>query len=119
MSEPGAFSVLVFANQNPADAVQAREDVMVRIPDKELADSSLDADGLRRISDLSSSQDANGVFDFLENTNNIAAEFADRRAYENREETRTRPAWDEIWALLVLLSLLATEWILRKRARLV
>ena len=119
MAEPGAFSVLVFANQNPADTVQAREDVIVRIPDKELADSSLNADGLRRIADLSSSQEAQGVFDFLEDTNNIAAEFADRRAYENREETRTRPAWDTFWALLVLLLLLATEWILRKRARLV
>jgi len=119
MADPGAFSFMVFANQNPADAVQAREDVIVRIPDKELADSSLNTAGLRRISELSSSQDARGVFTFLADTSDIAGEFADRRAFENREETRTRPAWDDAWALVLLLALLAAEWILRKRVRLV
>lgn len=119
MADPGAFSFLVFANQNPADAVQAREDVIVRIPDKELADSSLDADTLRRIAEASSSEDARGTFTFLADAERIAAEFAGRRAFENREETRTTTIWDRLWSLLVLVALLGAEWILRKRARLV
>jgi hypothetical protein len=119
MADPGAFSFLVFANHNPADAVQAREDVLVRIPDKELAESSQDADTLRRIAEGSSSQDAKGRYVFLADAELLAADFANRKPYENREETRTRPAWDHLWSLLVLLLVLAAEWILRKRARLV
>ena len=46
-------------------------------------------------------------------------DFATRKAQENREETRTRPAWDDLWSLLVLLTLLGAEWLLRKQQRLV
>ena len=46
-------------------------------------------------------------------------EFANRKAWESREDTRTRPVWDTIWSLLIVLALLGAEWLLRKRARLV
>ena len=119
LPDPGAFSFLVFANQNPADAVLAREDVLVRVPDRELADSSQDAATLRRIAEASRGADGVGRYVFLADANELAREFAGRRSVENREDTRTRPAWDSIWSLLALLAVLGAEWLLRKRARLI
>ncbi|HLQ39173.1 MAG TPA: hypothetical protein VK348_15290, partial [Planctomycetota bacterium] len=119
MPDPGAFSFIAFGNGNPADAVLGREDVLVKIPDKELADSSQDARTLQRIAEQSSGQDQRARSLFLADADQLAADFAGRKAFESREETRTRLAWDTTWSLLLLLSLLAFEWILRKRARLV
>lgn len=119
MADPGAFSFLVFANQNPADTVQAREDVLVRLPDRELAQSSQDAETLQRIAEASSGQDGRARYVFLADAGQLARDFAGRRPFENREETVTRPAWDSMWSLAVLLLLLSLEWVLRKRARLV
>ena len=119
MAAAGAFSFLVYANQNPADAVIAREDVLVRVPDKEMSDSSQDADALRRIAEASHGADSSGRYVFLTDTNSLAAEFATRKAFESREDTKTKSAWDSLWALAIVLALLATEWLLRKRARLV
>jgi hypothetical protein len=119
MADPGAFSFVAFTNQNPAEAVLAREDVLVRIPDKELANSSQDAMTLQRISAASSSPDQTAKSVALFDADLLATVFAGKKAYENREETRTRPAWDDLWSLLVLLILLGTEWLLRKQQRLV
>ena len=119
MNDPGAFSFLVFQNQNPADTVQAREDVLVRLPDRELADSSQDAETLQKIAQASSEKDGRARSVFLADADSLAQDFKDRKAYESREETRTKPAWDQITSLLLLLLLLGAEWILRKRARLV
>ena len=38
---------------------------------------------------------------------------------ETREDTRTRAVWDTGWSLLLVLSALGLEWLLRKRARLI
>ncbi len=119
MDEPGPFRFLVFANQNPADEVMAREDVLVRLPDRELADSSLDAEQLQRIAQASSTQDAKARNLPLSQAYSLAADFAGRKAYQSREEIRTRPAWDQFGSLLAVLAILGAEWILRKRARLV
>lgn len=119
MADAGAYSFLVFANQNPADAVVAREDVLVRMPDKEMSDSSQDAETLRRIAAASHGADPSGRYVFLADADALATDFAHRKATESREDTRTRPAWDNFWALAIVLGLLAAEWLLRKRARLV
>lgn len=119
MADPGAFSFLVFANQNPADTVLAREDVLVRVPDKEMADTSQDAELLRQIAEASHGADASGRYVFLADAGSLAKDFAQRKSYESREDTRTRPAWDSGWSLVALLLLLGAEWLLRKRARLV
>ncbi len=119
MPDAGAFSFLVFANQNPADTVIAREDVLVRMPDREMSDSSQDVETLRRIAAASHGTDGSGRYVFLADADSLLTDFAQRKAWESREDTRTRPAWDNLWALLVVLGLLATEWLLRKRARLV
>lgn len=119
MNDPGAFSYLVFANQNKDDTVLAREDLIVRLPDRELADSSQDLAMLEAIALDSSSADTKARCVQLAEADSLAADFAGRKAYESREETRTRPAWDQISSLLLLLLVLGAEWILRKRARLV
>ncbi len=120
MPEPGAFSFLCFANQNPADNVLAREDVLVKVPDKELADSSQDEATLRRIAEESRGGDGGGGrYVFLADAKSLATDFANRKSYESREDTRTRPAWDTGWSLLAVVLVLAVEWLLRKRARLV
>ena len=119
MSDAGAFRFLVFANENPDDAVLAREDVLVRIPDQELADSSQDADTLRRISEASHAADQSGRYVFLGEAVELVKDLADRKSFETREDTRTRAVWDTGWSLLLVLSALGLEWLLRKRARLI
>jgi hypothetical protein len=119
MAEAGAFSFLVFANENPADAVLAREDVLVRIPDQELADSSQDADTLRRIAEASHGIDNSGRYVFLGDATSLVTDFKGRKSYETREDTMTRPVWDTGWSLLLVLIVLGLEWLLRKRARLI
>ena len=119
MSDAGAFSFLAFANENPDDAVLAREDLLVRIPDQELADSSQDAERLRSVSRASKSADTNPRYVFLGAATDLIPEFADRKSFETREDTRTRPVWDTWWSLVVVLSALGAEWLLRKRARLI
>ena len=119
MPEPGAFRFLAFANENPADVVLAREDLLVRIPDQELADSSQDADSLRNIAAASRGADSSARYVFLGEATDLIAEFADRKSYETREDTRTRPVWDTWWSLIAVLTALGAEWLLRKRARLI
>jgi hypothetical protein len=119
MESAGAFRFVVFANQNPADAVLAREDLLVKVPDREMAQSSQDRETLERIAEASSGQAGKGSYTFLADIDRLAAEFAGRKSFESREDTRTKPAWDSGWSLALLLSVLAIEWILRKRARLI
>ena len=119
MAAPGAFSFLAHANANPVDDVLARQDVIVRRPDREMADSSQDAETLRRIAAASRSADVGGRYVFLADVDGLAADLQARRPAESRQETRTRPAWDTGWSLAGILTVLAIEWLLRKRARLV
>ena len=97
----------------------AREDLLVRIPDQELADSSQDADNLRRIAAASRAADSSARYVFLGEATDLIPEFADRKSYTTREDTRTRPVWDTWWSLIVVLAALGAEWLLRKRARLI
>jgi hypothetical protein len=55
----------------------------------------------------------------LGDATDLIAEFADRKSYETREDTRTRPVWDTWWSLIAVLTALGAEWLLRKRARLI
>ncbi|MCA8973355.1 MAG: hypothetical protein KDC98_01470, partial [Planctomycetes bacterium] len=119
MTEAGAVSFLIHANDNPADTVLAREDVLVKIPDREMSQSSQDADTLRRIAEASRSADGSGRYVFLADAASLVDDFQSRKAYESREDTSIRPVWDSSWSLLALLCVLAAEWLLRKRARLV
>lgn len=119
MTEAGAYSFLVFANDNPADTVLAREDVLVKVPDQEMSESSQDSDTLRRIAEASRSADGTGRYVFVAEASSLVEDFRSRKAVENREDTSTRPAWDSTWSLLLLIVILGAEWLLRKRARLV
>ncbi|MCC6671793.1 MAG: hypothetical protein IT458_12075 [Planctomycetes bacterium] len=115
MDEPGTVSWLVFANDNPADKVLAREDVLVKVPDREMAQSSQDRAMLEQIAAASKG----GRHLFVGRADELAAELKGRKAFEHEVDRVTRPVWDTIWTLLVVLSLLAAEWLLRKGARLV
>ena len=95
------------------------QDVLVKVPDKEMSESSQDRDNLRRIAEASRSADGTGRYVFLTEAGSLVEDFKDRKAFESREDTSTRPVWDSYWSLLVLLVILAVEWLLRKRARLV
>ncbi len=115
MDEPGTYSFLVYQNNNPQDKVMAREDVFVKIPDRELANSSQDKKTLVEIAKASKG----GRYSFLAAATELAPELAERRSYEHEVDRSTRPLWDSLWVLITVLSLLSLEWILRKRSRLV
>lgn len=115
LDEPGAFSVLVCQDDNPSGEVLAREDVLVRIPDLELRQSTQDPKTLQAVAETSKG----GQYCFLGDVGQLAALFAERRPVKDEVDRSTREAWDTIWTLLGILSILAIEWLLRKRARLV
>ena len=115
LDRPASVSVLVFDNDNPLDQVLAREDVLVKIPDREMSHSSQDRETLEMIA--KSSKD--GRYVFLGDANDLAEDFRDRRTPDTEIHRQIRTLWDKWWVLAVIVGLLAVEWILRKRARLV
>ncbi|MEZ5963500.1 MAG: glutamine amidotransferase [Planctomycetota bacterium] len=115
LQDPGVVSVLVFENDNPDGQMLAREDVLVKIPDVELARSSQDRDTLEQVAAASK----DGFYTFLGDTQRLIDAFKDRRPYETEVDRTTRPLWDTWWTFVIVLLLLTAEWILRKRVRLV
>ena len=115
LDRPASVSVLIFDNDNPADQVLAREDVLVKIPDQEMRHSSQDRASLEMIA--SASKD--GRYVFLGDSIELAEDFRDRRTPDTEIHRQIRTLWDKWWVLAVIVGLLAVEWILRKRARLV
>lgn len=115
LDRPASISVLVFDNDNPSDKVLAREDVLVKIPDRELKHSSQDRATLETTAQASKG----GRYVFLGNAAELAKDFRDRRAPDTEIRREVQTLWDKWWILAVVLGLLAAEWILRKRARLV
>jgi len=115
MDDPGTFSFLVFTNDNPADRILAREDLFVKIPDREMIDSSQDRETLEKIASASKE----GRYVFLGEAARLLEDLSGRGAYEDEVDRSTRPIWDSFWGLLAVLFVLAAEWILRKQARLV
>ncbi len=115
MDEPGSFSVMAFEGDNPAGKVIAREDVLVKIPDREMAQSSQDQRTLQEIANESKG----GRYLFLADADRLAAEFESRKPFQKEVDRSTRTAWDTMWTLGGILLLLGIEWIVRKRARLV
>ena len=122
LTEIGPVSFLVLEGNNPAGDVLGRQDVLVRIPDRELADASQDAAALRAISDATRTGDGEsrgGIYLPLARADELAAEFRGGRPNTAPLETITDPIWDQAWTLFALLGLLGAEWLLRKRVRLV
>ena len=115
IDEPGTVSILVCEQDNPVGRVLAREDVLVKIPDKEMEQSSQDRAMLERISEASKG----GRAFFLAETERLLDQFKGKKPYEHEVDRATRPAWDNWWTLGVVLLVLAVEWSLRKRARLI
>lgn len=115
MQDPGVVSVLVFEDDNPQGETLAREDVLVKVPDVEMARSSQDRETLEQIAAASK----DGFYSLLGDVDKLAAVFKDRKPYETEVDRSTRPLWDHWWTLAGVLCLLTVEWLLRKRVRLV
>ena len=115
LDRPASVSVLVFDNDNPSDKVLAREDVLIKIPDREMNHSSQDQPTLETTAQASKG----GRYVFLGNADDLATDFRDRRAPDTEIRREVQTLWDKWWVLAVVLGLLALEWLLRKRARLV
>jgi uncharacterized membrane protein len=115
MDQPGSVSILVAQDDNPAGEVLAREDVLVKIPDREMAQSSQDRETLEKIA----AHSKGGRYVFLGDADQLLADFKENKPYEHKVDSSTRPLWDQFWVLVVVLAILGLEWALRKRARLV
>ncbi len=115
MPDPGVVSVLVFEDDNPQGETLAREDILVKVPDVEMARSSQDRETLEQIAAASK----DGFYSLLGDLDRLAAVFKERKPYETEVDRSTRPLWDHWWTLAGVLALLTIEWLLRKRVRLV
>jgi hypothetical protein len=102
----GAYSFLVFANQNPADTVLAREDVLVKVPDKEMAHiqpGHCDPAQHRRSSRGLMGQGATSSSPTPPNSPSTSPAGRPSRAART---PAPRPAWDSAPSLLLLLGVL-------------
>ena len=115
LDQPGSYSFLVLDGDRENGEALARQDLLVKIPDRELADSSQDRAQLEAIA----RQSKDGRYVFLADAAELAQDLARRRPVSTEVDRSTRPIWDSTWSLLVLLGVLSVEWLLRKRARLV
>jgi uncharacterized membrane protein len=112
--EAGVYSVLVYEGEQPGGRPLAREDILVEVPDKELAFASMDEKGLQALA-----AEGRGRYAPLHRMDVLLAAFEDRGAGLKVLDRKTREIWDQAWTLLLVLLLLSIEWILRKRWRLV
>ncbi|PIE22813.1 MAG: hypothetical protein CSA62_10210 [Planctomycetota bacterium] len=112
--EDGVYSILVYESAQPGGRPLAREDVVVEIPDKELAFASMNEKGLQELA-----QQGGGRYAPLHRVNELLAAFDGRGAGLKVLDRKTREIWDQAWTLLLVLLLLSLEWILRKKWRLV
>jgi hypothetical protein len=80
-----------------------------------MAHSSQDRDTLERIAAASKA----GRYVFLGEADRLFDDFAARKPYEHKVDSSTRSLWDRFWLLGAAVSILAIEWMLRKRERLV
>ncbi len=115
MDDPGSIAVQVHNNDNADDTVLAREDLLVKIPDRETTHSSQN----RRVLEQIAHNSKGGRYLFLSQAEELLDNFAERQAPVQEVHRDTITLWDRFWVLLTILGLLATEWIIRKRARLV
>jgi uncharacterized membrane protein len=112
--ESGVHSVLYYKDADAGGRPMARQDVVARVPRKELAETSLDEDLLK---DLAVSTD--GAYLPIARMASLLDEFKGRGAGLKTVDRKIREVWDAAWTVLGILVLVTAEWILRKRWRLV
>lgn len=110
----GVFSVLYYRGEIPANRPLAREDVIVQVPELELAHPSMNEAGLRQLAER-----AEGRFAYLYDMDQLIPAFLNRGGGQKIVDRETRQIWDQAWTVLLILSLLSLEWILRKRWNLI
>ncbi len=114
LDEAGVFSVLYYRGGVAGDRPLAREDVIVQIPELELAHPSMNEAGLREIA-----EHAEGRFAHLHESAQLWPAFEDRGGGQKIVDRETRQIWDQAWTVFLILGLLSLEWILRKRWNLI
>jgi len=114
LSEPGVFSFLYYADGVAEGRPLARQDVIVRVPEKELQHASMNEADLRRLAEA-----GGGIYAPLHEMDHLLAGFEDRGAGFRMVDRRRREIWDAAWTVLLVLTFLSIEWVLRKRWRLV
>lgn len=113
-TDAGVFSVLYYKDEIPGTRPLAREDVIVQIPELELAHPSMNEAGLRKLA-----EHAEGRFAWLHDLDQLRAAFEDRGGGQKIVDRQTQQIWDQAWTVLLILALLSLEWILRKRWNLI
>jgi hypothetical protein len=87
---------------------------MVRAPEREMNESSLDESTLQGVASASG-----GRYVHLARIDDLARDFRKRGLGRRERDRSTREVWDSWTTLLVVVGVLTAEWILRKRFRLV
>ncbi len=114
LSDAGVYSVLYYESGNPSGRPLARQDVSARVPGKELSETSLNEAGLVKLAEA-----AKGRYVPVWRMDSLLDGFAGRGAAIKTVDRKVREAWDHAWTVLLVILLLAVEWILRKRWRLI
>ncbi|MFQ5505693.1 MAG: hypothetical protein ACE5F1_12985 [Planctomycetota bacterium] len=112
--EAGVFSFLYHEDGTVGSRPLARQDVIVRVPEKELQHASMNKNGLEDLAEA-----GGGVYAPLHRMHELIAGFENRGAGLKLVDRKIREVWDGYWTVLIVLLALSIEWILRKRWRLV
>ena len=110
VERPGLYSAWLESNGQRS----ASTEFEVSLPSRENADPSPDPETLRAISSLT-----NGRATDLAHVGALAVEFPGHEERREPISSELEDAWDNWGTLLLALSLLSLEWILRKRWELV
>ena len=114
LTEAGVYSLLRYRDGQPQGRAMARQDVIVRIPERELAHTSLDQAGLQELAKA-----GGGRYAHIANLTTLLPGFRGRGAGIKTVDRKTREIWDRSWTVLLVLLFFTVEWILRKRWRMV
>ena len=110
LTAAGVYSFLVYRDAEPGSRPLAREDVIVRVPERELSNATLDEQALISLADA-----GGGKFARLQDMDVLLEAFRDRGGGQKVVDRRTRQIWDQAWTVLLLILILAMEWALRKK----
>lgn len=114
LPDAGVYSLLFYKNEEAQGRPLARQDVIARVPRKELQETTLDEPGL-----IALAKAAGGRYAPIDRMTDILEGFVGRGLPVKTVDRKTREIWDRALTVLLVLLFLTGEWILRKRWRMV
>ena len=105
----GAYKLRATAQRDGKSLGEGEDAVAVRAVGPELADASVRPELLSQLAELTK-----GRFQTLEKGVTLEVPLLEPPVVEVGR-SKDRPMWDQPWALLLLVTLLGTEWFLRRR----